>query len=72
MAGSQGTPPVSYANDFLRCVLPVSSQHNRRAIAEDPALEAEVYRFVCAVMRPDSHLRWGYMSAWQRDLQGRC
>eukprot|EP00438_Fugacium_kawagutii_P030573 Skav204373 [mRNA] locus=scaffold1480:36807:37379:+ [translate_table: standard] len=72
MADSWKNSPASDANDFLRCLLPGSSQHSRRPIAEDSALEAEVYRFVCAVMHPDSHLRWGYISAWQRDLQARC
>ena len=34
-------------------------------------LDLEVYHYICAVMRPDAHLRWGRLSAWQRDLQKR-
>ena len=34
-------------------------------------LNLEVCSYVCAVMQPDSHLRWGRLSMWQRDLQQR-
>lgn len=34
-------------------------------------LDLEIQSFICAVMQPDSYLRWGRLSAWQRDLQQR-
>lgn len=35
-------------------------------------LNLEVRSFIEAVLHPTSHLRWGRLSAWQRDLQQRC
>lgn len=34
-------------------------------------LDLEVKSYICAVMQPDSYLRWGRLSVWQRDLQHR-
>lgn len=34
-------------------------------------LDLEIQSFVCAVMQPDSYLRRGRLSMWQRDLQRR-
>ena len=63
--------------DFLRCMLQKrsnSSSATTRAkpMNHAPELEAEAYRFVCAVMHPEAHERWGYISMWQRDLRQRC
>jgi hypothetical protein len=34
-------------------------------------LDLEMKSYICAVMQPDSYLRWGRLSVWQRDLQHR-
>ena len=34
-------------------------------------LDLEIQSYICAVMQPDSHLRWGRLTVWQRDLQHR-
>lgn len=34
-----------------------------------PFLQEEIYRFVGAVMHPESHVQWGQLAQWQRNLQ---
>ena len=34
-----------------------------------PVLQEEIYQFVGAVMHPESHVQWGELVQWQRNLQ---
>ena len=38
---------------------------------EADALLREIHQFACAVMDPASHVHWGHLAEWQRDLQPR-
>ena len=56
-----------------------AAEANREASANPTAMQAdegeldrEVYEYICAVMQPDSHLRWGQLGLWQEGLQMRC
>ncbi len=40
--------------------------------ANEGELYREVYEYICAVMQPDSHSRWGQLGLWQEGLQTRC
>ena len=33
-----------------------------------PFLQEEIYQFVGAVMHPESHVQWGQLAQWQRNL----
>ena len=45
---------------------PQSAEHN-----EADALLREIHLFACAVMDPGSHVQWGHLAEWQRDLRPR-
>lgn len=57
--------------DYLRCMNYTQGSEHCQA-SEQFSLDAEVYKYVCAVMHPESLARWAHISMWQRTLQVRC
>ena len=62
--------PRQGPRDFLRCML--GSTGGGTQDSQETDLDAEVYRYVCAVMHPEAHYRWGRLALWQTELQERC
>lgn len=67
--GAEASPPrrIGLQPDALLCVGSAAGC----AQYSGWLLDLEVQSYICAVMQPDSYLRWGRLSVWQRDLQHR-
>ena len=67
--------PPQGPHDFLRCMLGSTGGGPQPPPMEDGQetdLDSEVYQYICAVMHPEAHYRWGRLALWQTDLQERC
>ena len=65
------TNAAAQSSDFLRSMV-CGSRCRQTWATNCPRLDAEVYAFIKAIVRPDAHLRWAQLLTWQRGLQQRC